>query len=359
MSPTRPPSVRKRQSLLILDLQGQLTNISQEKSELEQEAERIKQQLDAEREEKHKQVSELKEEIQTKDGVLRQKDQEIVQLRNKTKWFESEIARVNKLYETLASSKTKVSTENLRQLNQLQAKYERKREQLLKLSKENNELQRQLSELQTNMENVVQDEVYNTLKQKNAEVDKLRNELEKARQTIKQLHAKRGSDPSSTLGAYIVDTKEESYFASSCYDLFDAIQHWCNKFSRLSDQDCLSFSKMKDEAIRDRVETITLDDSGVRRLLKDKSRRKDVLMAIVTRIIWERIFTKYLFGMELDERQKLKALEKTLLETGKSIIGWFSIPSALTLSRAHCSGKPLARYNVDPSFPSPTVNYCA
>jgi hypothetical protein len=36
-------------------------------------------------------------------------------------------------------------------------------------------------------------------------------------------------------------------------------------------------------------------------------------------MIWEYVFTRYLFGMDREQRQKLKSLEKTLSEVGEYI----------------------------------------
>ena len=39
-------------------------------------------------------------------------------------------------------------------------------------------------------------------------------------------------------------------------------------------------------------------------------------MSVVMTMIWEYVFTRYLFGMDRDQRQKLKQLEKNLSEVG-------------------------------------------
>jgi len=70
---------------------------------------------------------------------------------------------------------------------------------------------------------------------------------------------------------------------------------------------------------------VMLDDTGVRKLLKDKIKRELVLAAVVMRIIREALFTRYLFGLTAEERQKLKGLERHLAESGP--------PSAVNLWR--------------------------
>ena len=59
-----------------------------------------------------------------------------------------------------------------------------------------------------------------------------------------------------------------------------------------------------------------LDDRGVRRMLKEEKRRPEVFMAIIMRMVWELVFTRYLFGLEAEERRKLLSLEKILTDVG-------------------------------------------
>jgi len=59
-----------------------------------------------------------------------------------------------------------------------------------------------------------------------------------------------------------------------------------------------------------------------------------VFMSIVMSMMWEHVFTRYLFGMDRDQRQKLKTLEKTLTEIGprRAVAQWRAITLTL-LSR--------------------------
>lgn len=317
MSPTKPPSVRRRQSLIIVDLQGKVEHLAAEKKAAEDQKLRIEKRLSEEREMKERELSELRDELENQTDLIEKRDQDINMLKHKMKWYESEVARLTKVYENMEASQQATKDSYRKSYANLSQKYEHKRDQLVSLSKEHSELQKQFSELQAAMDAMAQDDVLENLNAKSVEVEKLRAELNKAKETIRQLQAKRTS--ANSMPTYYLETKEDSYFASACYDLFDAVQHWCNKFSRLSDKDCLSLSKMKDEEIRDRVETVTLDDSGVRRLLRDRTRRRDVLMAVIVRIILDRIFNKYLFGLDMEERTKLRNIEKQLSENGPEI----------------------------------------
>lgn len=59
-----------------------------------------------------------------------------------------------------------------------------------------------------------------------------------------------------------------------------------------------------------------LDGSDVDVYLTDRNKRQDVFMSVVMNMIFEFIFTRYLFGMDRDQRQILKKLEKNLAEVG-------------------------------------------
>jgi hypothetical protein len=68
----------------------------------------------------------------------------------------------------------------------------------------------------------------------------------------------------------------------------------------------------------DRFDNALLDGSDADAYLSDRVRRRDVFMSVVMTMVWEYIFTRYLFGMDREQRQKLKSLEKQLGEVGPS-----------------------------------------
>jgi len=75
---------------------------------------------------------------------------------------------------------------------------------------------------------------------------------------------------------------------------------------------------LRDDQILKRLDNTILDGSDVDHYLSDRIRRRDVFMSVVMTMIWEFIFTRYLFGMDREQRSKLKSLEKTLVEVGES-----------------------------------------
>jgi hypothetical protein len=90
--------------------------------------------------------------------------------------------------------------------------------------------------------------------------------------------------------------RNPAHFTAASEALFQMVQKWCRNFSRLSTgRRCISMHRFTDDTIRERFESVMLDDRGVRNILKDESRRATALSAILRRLIWEFVFTRYLF----------------------------------------------------------------
>lgn len=112
-------------------------------------------------------------------------------------------------------------------------------------------------------------------------------------------------------------TKDLCHFSSSCRQLLDLLRIWCDQFSRFSaGRTCVPITQISDEASRDHVEDVMLDDRGVRRMLEDEKSRSEVFVAIAMRVIWEQVFSRFLFGLGHGEVEKLLSLEKTLAQCG-------------------------------------------
>jgi hypothetical protein len=105
------------------------------------------------------------------------------------------------------------------------------------------------------------------------------------------------------------------------------VQQWVLRFSKFSDmRSCRLTGEINDEKIIDRLDNSVLDGSDVDTYLRDRIRRRDIFMSMTMNMIWEFVFTRYLFGMDREQRQKLKSLEKHLSERGT--------PQAVRLWRA-------------------------
>lgn len=155
------------------------------------------------------------------------------------------------------------------------------------------------------------------LEEKDAEVSELVAQLEATQEQIRELQQQileqsRPSDDPDFLELHDID-----YFDYRCQQLCAHVQQWVLRFSKFSDmRACRLTSELSDEKLIDRLDNAVLDGSNVDTYLNDRVRRRDVFMSMTMTMIWEFVFTRYLFGMDREQRQKLKQLEKQLVEVG-------------------------------------------
>lgn len=353
-SPTRPPSIRRRQSLHILDLEDKLAKLSTEHTDLQEERTKLAEEVSKQK----RKAGALDEALDNSKNLISKRDREIRELKQNVDFYQAEVARLSEENDKLVAKNTGLTETVNKNLASLNRKYDRKREQLIQLSKENTELQKQYSDLQTGMEKIVRHEIKAALQEKDVELERLRDELTKARGLVKKLQ-RDVAESAATDGNRYLSVKPEGYFLGACSNLLNSIQLWCSKFSGLSERkDCVSLHRLTDDWIRDRVESIILEDRGVRRLLKDRNRRHEVFTAIVMRIIRDSVFSRYLFGLDAEERQKLLSLEKTLEKSGRLKDSLMAIRTYLTriLCRTSWSRSSMARYYPHP--PHTTTQLC-
>lgn len=290
----------------IVDLENRLEGLAAENTDLTQEKANIEKTL-TESIQRHRNDSNIFiQELESRQVLLTEKDSEITELKKKLDYYREEAARLTLTNDGLTATNTTLSTSYRFSYAALAGKYERKREQLVSISKEHSELQASFAEVQAR-ENAIR----NQLQERDSELNRLRDELVKAREEVQKLQQQ------VSAGQDRFHTKDLHHFSSSCQHLFGSLKIWCNQFSSFSaGRKCMHVHRIVDEAARDRVEEVMLDDRGVRKMLKDEKSRPEVFMAITMRMIWEHVFTRYLFGLEVDERQKLLSLERTLAENG-------------------------------------------
>ena len=117
-----------------------------------------------------------------------------------------------------------------------------------------------------------------------------------------------------------VIAKDSSYFTRQCQIFFQEIQSWVRRFSNLSycrpchlatefgSNDPLPFSIYK---------VPLLNSSEVDFHLADQLRRKNVFMSWLSTILWRYIFSRYLFGIDKEQRRHVRAVERLLANTGE------------------------------------------
>jgi chromosome segregation ATPase len=325
MSPTRPPSVRKRQSMQILDLQTQLENLAAQNRSLEEARSHVESTLQQAQMQRQVEEQVITEAVQARDRDIQQKDMDIAQLRDVLQKLQQEVSRLTELNNSLSDANRNLTNDTNERYAQLQVEGQQIHEQWQQSTRELEALRVQHAHVTSGMEDVVRGEISLALDDRNAEIARLNAELSSAREEIKVLQRQILSEKKQTESFLTV--RDEDYFDSACQQLCQHVQQWVLRFSKFSDaRECrLSSEVVADarldrptrEKIETRLDNAILDGSDVDMLLADRVKRRDVFMSVVMTMIWEYVFTRYLFGMDREQRQKLKSLEKTLSEVGE------------------------------------------
>lgn len=330
LSPTRPPSVRKRQSIHIMDLETRLDQLASENRLLQEAKARAEEAMQDANINQDRQVTEA---VEARDAQIRAKDAEIAQISEMLHNLRQEIARLSEVNASLAEANQNLTNDTNQRYATLQAETQHAQSKWQESERALEHLRQQHSTLSTGMEEVVRQEIKNALKDKDAELRRLHDELADATQQVKSLQRQ---ILESKEGDSFLTVRDEDYFDSACQQLCQHVQQWVLRFSKFSDtRACRLSSDVKDEKIETRLDNAILDGTDVDMLLADRVRRRDVFMSVVMTMIWEYVFTRYLFGMDREQRQKLKALEKTLTDVGppRAVAQWRAITLTLLSKR--------------------------
>lgn len=317
MSPTRPPSMRKRHSMHLLDLETRLDQLVSENRLLQSQKSTAEKTVQDQARDHGQQRHAYEEALQEHKTYLVQKDSELNELKAILEEWQTKVTHLEEVNEGLASSRA-LDEEHEQRYSQLEA--------------EHTHLQERHTELATGMEGLVQREVSSHLEAKNAELQRLREELESAKQQVRSLQQQLLTSRESE---DFVE-RDEDYFDSQCQSLCQHVQQWVLRFSKFSDmRACYRCSEVRDETKVDRMENAILDGTDVDSYLQDRVKRRDVFMAVVMTMIFDYIFTRYLFGMDREQRQKLKNLEKTLQDIGpmSAVCKWRATTLTLLMKR--------------------------
>lgn len=254
------------------------------------------------------------EALETRDLQLREKDSEIQQLKESLQWLQNEVTRLTEVNEGLTATHVSLATTHDRRISQLQAEHADTHDQWQQSSRELETLKQQHTQLSTGMEDIVRHEIDTALADKNAELRRLHEELDIAKEKVKDLQQRILSASSSD---DILVFRDEDYFDGACQTLCQHVQQWVLRFSKFADtRICRRTGEIRDDKIADRFDNAILDGSDVDSYLSDRIKRRDVFMSVVMTMVWEYVFTRYLFGMDREQRQKLKQLEKQVTEVG-------------------------------------------
>ncbi|CDM26974.1 hypothetical protein CBS147339_3410 [Penicillium roqueforti] len=299
-SPSRPPSVRRRRSMQHLqDIETRLDQLISENRLL------IAARDEAEDKLRNTSVARRKSDraLNTRDGDLRDRESEVEQLKNSVEWLQKEMTRLTQENEGLTASNSALAAAHAAEVNTL-------RESSMR---DLADLQLRHTQLSSQMEDRVRQEIESALAQKDVELRRLRTELEVARDKVKELQQQIAASVHDNALVF----RDEEYFDAACQKLCGHVQSWVVRFSKHNDKRrCRLLSELQDEKIADRFDNALLDGFDPDAYLSDRVRRRDVFMSVVMTMVWEYIFTRYLFGMDREQRQKLKSLEKQLGEVG-------------------------------------------
>ncbi|KAI0176175.1 hypothetical protein GGR52DRAFT_348434 [Hypoxylon sp. FL1284] len=276
-SPTRPHSMRRRQSMQVLELESRVEQLIAENRALADARVHTEQNLN-----------------QQAVSVITERDAEIESLKASLEWLRKEVTRLTEVNEGLNSANNVLALQH-------NEKYGRLESQHASASKELDEHRFARSR-------------YNkTLEDKDAEIKELRAQLEATKEQIREMQ--RQILATKPPDADFLRLKDEDHFDHRCQQLCSHVQQWVLRFSKFSDmRACRLTNEINDEKIIDRLDNSVLDGSDVDDYLRDRVRRRDIFMSMTMNMIWEFVFTRYLFGMDREQRQKLKSLEKLLLD---------------------------------------------
>ncbi|GMG10146.1 unnamed protein product [Aspergillus oryzae var. brunneus] len=234
---------------------------------------------------------------------LRDREAEVEQLKNSVEWLQKEVSRLTEENEGLTVANSNITVAHAAEIQTIRASSNR----------ELDDLRLQNQQLSSEMQDRVRKEIDAALSQKNMELRRLREDLESARDKVKELQQQIAASMQDSVLVF----RDEDYFDAACQKLCGHVQQWVLRFSKHSDlRRCRKLDDIQDEKIADRFENAILDGSDADVYLSDRVRRRDVFMSVVMTMVWEFIFTRYLFGMDREQRQKLKSIEKQLGEVG-------------------------------------------
>jgi hypothetical protein len=285
--------MRRRQSMQVLDLEARLQQLEADNRALAEAKAFAENSLHS---------------VRGTTSVLAAREAEVDSLKQTIDWLHKEVAKLKEVNDGLISANVTLGQQHNTRYDALASQHEQ-------ATRELNEARTAHGSLSQGMDSMVRNEVEAATHEKDREIEQLKHELESAKEQIRdmqrQILASKANDNE------FLTIRDEDYFDTACQTLCQHVQQWVLRFSKFSDmRACRLTSEINNDKIIDRLDNAVLDGSDVDNYLADRVKRRDIFMSMTMTMIWEFVFTRYLFGMDREQRQKLKALEKTLLEVG-------------------------------------------
>ncbi|KAI4194412.1 MAG: hypothetical protein LQ348_002650 [Seirophora lacunosa] len=315
VSPSRPPSMRRRQSMQVMELESKLDQLVQENRSLQDARQRAEQGLEEAAHDRGQEMESYRDAIETRNAWIQEKDTEIVDLKNTLESLQSQVQHLTDVNQGLHAASRELDDHQER-YGQLEEEHADTYQQWQQSTRELESLKDQHAQLSAGMENIVRHEVSIAVEGKTAELHRLQSELDTAQAQIRTLQAQILAAKNNPSTDDIIPDRDEDYFDAQCQSLCTAVQQWVLRFSKFSDhRACYLSSELRDEKMVDRIDNAMLDGSDPDTYLGDRVRRRDVFASVFMTMAWEYIFTRYLFGADREQRQKLKSLEKQLADS--------------------------------------------
>jgi len=283
MSPTRPHSLRRRQSMQVLELQAKVEQLMMENRRLadgkvhaefgiRQRAEEI-----------------ITEQKSRHEAALANRQVHIESLQREVDSLKEDVGRLAEVNEGLSSATSQLAVQHT-QIRQLENKH---RSNLTSSTASPRELEFDVTEMA-----------------------RLRSELDAARDRIRGMQRQMRATVALASDDFL-SIHDDTHFADRCRQLFSHARQWVLRFSKFSDmRACRLTREIDDEKTVDRLDNSMVDGSDVDSYLRDRVRRRDVFLSMTASMLWEFVFTRYLFGMDREQRQKIKGLERQLADCG-------------------------------------------
>ena len=322
-SPTRPPSMRKRQSMQFADLEQRFEQLAAEHRSLQTAKSVADRRLEEQARDHSQQRETYEDAIQEHKTYLTVKEKELNKLHDILEGFKNQVAELRAVNEELQSSRG-LHEDDPGRYSKLHSEHENTRTELA-------DLRMQHARLQSTHTDTIEREIEAVREEKDDELRQLQNELEEAKAQIRSLQQQILASKSSD--EYV--ERDEDYFENECKSLCHHVQQWVMRFSKFSDNRACRMLGDLEDPLSDMFDDAILDGTEADDLLQDRIKRRDVFMSVVMARIFEYIFARYLFGLDREHRKKLKELDQTLSEIGpqSAVQKWRSNTLSLLIKR--------------------------
>ncbi|KAI5283245.1 hypothetical protein KEM54_002291, partial [Ascosphaera aggregata] len=257
---------------------------------------------------------------------LQFRDLEIQRLKSQIGYYDTEYEKLKETNEGLMSQLSELTIQVSRLTSErdaIEKEYKTEKEQRQRLNKDYEQLKADNAQLSNTIEDL-NERTNQAMADKTAEIQQLRDQLTVSKAKVQELQ-KTIAEGMKGDGVII---RDKEYFEKRCQELCQHIKSWALRFSKHSDKRvCRTTAEIHDTGIIKRFQSQCLDESSIDMFLSDRVRRRDAFMAVVSTMIWENVFNRYLFGMDREQRGKLRTLEKRLSEVGprRAVQKWRSI----------------------------------